>query len=353
MRFFLRRFSTLPIRADRSVDNPHLCIVGCGPAALSAAIRYKQLAPEDHRVLVLEKAPEVGAHTLSGACIEPRVFEELFGEKWKDEAGGTSTLHSLLQDHKDPNPSRMLIEDHPFHSPALKDHMKFLTEKMAIPLPHPPQMANKGNYLVSLSDVVKWMAQKAEDLGVEIFPGIAASEVRLMKQSCSHKLIIRQILYKEDGSVLGVATNDVGIAKDGTKKSTFEPGMEIHPRLTLFAEGCRGSLAKQLYKKFKLNENCQHQTYGIGLKELWEIKPEKHKQGTVVHTVGWPLKPDTYGGSWLYHMADNQISIGLVVGLDYKNTYLNPYKEFQVMRGSLGTVLYLYIHNSDSNITHL
>jgi electron-transferring-flavoprotein dehydrogenase len=176
-------------------------------------------------------------------------------------------------------------------------------------------MSNKGNYIVSLSDVVKWLAEKAEEIGVEIFPGIAASE----------------LLYNEDGSLKGIATNDVGIGKNGEKKASFEPGMEIHPRMSIFAEGCRGSLSKKLTEKFALRKNCSHQTYGIGIKELWEVNSDLYKAGTVTHTVGWPMDIDTYGGSWTYHMNDNQVSIGLVVALDYKNPHLNPYKEFQVI----------------------
>lgn len=192
--------------------------------------------------------------------------------------------------------------------------MRLLTATRAIPLPHPPQMSNKGNYIVSLNSVTKWLGEQAEALGVELFTGIAASEV----------------LYDAAGNVKGIATNDVGVSKEGKAKETFERGMEIHAKATLFAEGCRGSLTKELTKKFDLRKDCGPQTFGIGLKEVWEIDPSKHQPGTVVHTLGWPLPSDTYGGSWLYHGENNTVSIGLVVALDYTNPYMNPYREFQV-----------------------
>lgn len=200
------------------------------------------------------------------------------------------------------------------NQPALKDRMLFLTKTGSFPLPHPPYASNKGNYIVSLSNVVQWLGQQAEEeYGVEVYPGIAASEV----------------LYGEDGSVRGVATNDVGVSKEGKAKDSFERGMEIKAKITLFAEGCHGSLSKEVIDKYNLRENSSHQTYGIGLKEIWEIPKEKHQPGLVLHTLGWPLDYKTYGGSFLYHAEENKVYVGFVVALDYENPYLSPYKEFQ------------------------
>jgi electron-transferring-flavoprotein dehydrogenase len=191
--------------------------------------------------------------------------------------------------------------------------MKYLTKSAAIPIPHPPQMSNKGNYIISLNNFVKWLGEQAESVGVEIYPGYAASE----------------ILYDETGKVRGIATNDVGLDKNFKPKDSYERGMELHAPLTLFAEGCHGSLTKKVIEKFNLREGKSHQTYGIGIKEVWEIDPKKHQAGSVTHTLGWPLEKNVYGGSWIYHMENNMLSIGFVIGLDYKNTYLNPYREFQ------------------------
>lgn len=268
-------------------------IVGAGPSGLSAAIRLKQLAEknqQDVSVCVLEKGSEVGAHILSGAVIEPRAVAELFPD-WK-------TLGA------------------PLNTPVKEEGFLVLTEKSAYSLPSavlPPPMQNHGNYIVSLGNVVRWLGEQAEALGVEIYPGFAAAEV----------------LHHDDGSVKGVATGDMGIAEDGSHKDGYTLGMELHATYTLFAEGCRGSLTKGLFDKFDLRKDCQHQTFGLGIKELWEIKPEQHQEGLVTHTVGWPLDPKTYGGSWMYHMENNQLSIGYVVGLDYENPYLSPYEEFQ------------------------
>ncbi|KAJ2827207.1 hypothetical protein IWW50_002003, partial [Coemansia erecta] len=265
-------------------------IVGGGPAGLAAAIRLKQQAAKEDKeinVIVVEKGGEIGAHTLSGACIEVEPLEELF-PNWKE-------LNA------------------PLNQPALHDQMKLLTEKHAFPMPHPPQMNNTGNYIVSLSNVVKWLGEQAEELGVDIFPGTAASE----------------IIYAEDGSVQGIVTNDAGVDKEFKPKSTYTPGIELRGKVTLFAEGCHGSLTKGLIRKLKLRDEGKFQTYGLGIKEVWEVEPEKHSPGDVTHTMGYPLDYKTYGGGFIYHMEDNKVSLGLVVGLDYQNPYLSPYKEFQ------------------------
>ncbi|KAG8525963.1 uncharacterized protein KY384_000725 [Bacidia gigantensis] len=287
-----------PRQQDRVNDEVDVCIIGGGPAGLSAAIRLKQLANdagnEDFRVLLLEKAGEIGAHILSGNVIEPSAVNELLPDWLSDD-----------------NANRF---DNA--TPAKKDFMRFLTKNSAIPIPAPPQMNNHGNYIISLNQFSKWLSERAEDIGVEVYPGFAASEV----------------LYNHDGAVKGVATNDVGISRSGEPKPSFERGMEFHARVTLFAEGCHGSLTKQVIKKFDLRRDSQPQTYGLGLKEVWEVQPEKFKKGEVVHTMGYPLPKDTYGGGWLYHFGDNLVSLGLVVGLDYPNPWLAPYGEFQKMK---------------------
>ncbi|KAJ1324882.1 electron-transferring-flavoprotein dehydrogenase [Microdochium nivale] len=287
-----------PKAIERESDEVDVCIVGGGPAGLSAAIRLKQIANEsgneDFRVLLLEKAGEVGAHILSGAVIQPTSVEELFPD-WLDENNENRFEHA---------------------TPAGADKMRFLTQSMSIPLPTPPQMNNHGNYIVSLNQFTKWLGERAEELGVEVYPGFAASEV----------------LYKPDGSVKGVATNDLGISREGKAKDSFERGMEFHARVTLFGEGCHGSLTKQVIKKFDLRSNSQHQTYGLGVKEVWEVQPEKFRKGEIVHSMGYPLPSDTYGGAWLYHFGDNLVSIGLVTALDYPNPWLSPYGEFQKLK---------------------
>ncbi|KAI8050359.1 mitochondrial electron transfer flavoprotein-ubiquinone oxidoreductase [Syncephalis plumigaleata] len=278
---------------ERFVDEADVVIVGGGPAGLSAAIRLKQLEQEtgkELRVVVVEKAGAIGAHTLSGAVLEPRALNELL-PNWK-ELGA------------------------PLNQPVKEDHFYFLTQEYAIPMPHPPPMQNTGNYIVSLSNFVKWLGDQAESMGVEVYAGYGG----------------REVIYDDAGNVKGIATNDVGIDKQGKPKDNFERGMEIHGKVTLFAEGCHGSLTKKLIKKFDLRKNSQHQTYGIGLKELWEVDPAKFRPGYVMHSMGWPLDLGTYGGSFMYHFEDNLVSLGLVVGLDYQNPYLNPYKEFQRMK---------------------
>jgi electron-transferring-flavoprotein dehydrogenase len=265
-------------------------IVGGGPSGLACAIRLKQLAAEKGReinVCLIEKGSEIGAHILSGAVLEPRALDELLPD-WK--ALGA-----------------------PLNTPAGEDRFLFLTEKRAIRLPTPPTMNNHGNYIISLGNLCRWLGQQAEGLGVEIYPGFAAAEV----------------LYHEDGSVKGVATGDLGIGKDGTHTENYQPGMELHAKQTIFAEGCRGSLTKTLMQKFNLREGADPQAYGIGIKELWEVKPERHQAGLIVHTTGWPVDSKTYGGSFLYHLENNQVAVGFVVGLDYQNPWMSPFDEFQ------------------------
>ena len=268
-------------------------IVGGGPAGLSAAIRLKQLAAErgqDVAVCVLEKGGELGAHILSGAVMDPVAISELF-PNWK-ELGA------------------------PLNTPVTEDRVLFLTETKSYATPSfmvPKSLTNHGNYIISLANVVRWLGQQAESLGVEIFPGFPAAEV----------------LYNEDGSVKGVATGNMGVKRDGQPGADFQLGMELHAKYTFFAEGSRGHLGKQLIAKYDLSRGKDPQTYGIGIKELWEIDPSKHKPGLVIHTAGWPLPSDTYGGSFLYHLENNQVAVGYVVGLAYQNPYLSPYEEFQ------------------------
>ncbi|MCZ6732994.1 MAG: electron transfer flavoprotein-ubiquinone oxidoreductase [Gammaproteobacteria bacterium] len=265
-------------------------IVGGGPSGLAAAIRLKQLGAEhDHdiSVCIVEKGSEVGAHILSGAVLEPRSLTELIPD-WKQQGA-------------------------PLKTPVTSDRLLYLTKTGKVRLPTPPQMNNHGNYIISLGNLCRWLGEQAESLGVEIYPGFAAAEV----------------LYSDDGAVRGVATGDMGIGKDGQPTDNYQPGVELLAKHTMFAEGCRGSLTKTLCERFGLRDGVDPQTFGIGLKELWQVEPANHKQGLVIHTVGWPLDSRTYGGSFLYHLEDNQVAVGFVVGLDYRNPHLSPYDEFQ------------------------
>jgi len=277
-------------RESMEVD---VVIVGAGPSGLAAAIRLMQRAQEAEQelsVVVLEKGAEVGAHILSGAVLDPKALNELIPD-WADKGA-------------------------PLDTPVSKDRFLFLSETggMGVPdLALPGCFKNHGNYIVSLGNLCRWLAEQAEALGVEVYPGFAAAEV----------------LYDDEGRVYGVATGDMGINRAGEKTDAYTPGMELHAKYTLFAEGCRGNLGKQLDAKFGLRDDADPPSYGIGLKELWEIDPSKHDKGLVVHTAGWPLDSDTYGGSFMYHWDDNLVSVGFVVGLDYKNPYLDPYREFQ------------------------
>jgi electron-transferring-flavoprotein dehydrogenase len=267
-------------------------IVGAGPAGLAAAIRLKQLAEQagsEIGVCVLEKGSEVGAHILSGAVIDPKALDELIPD-WRER-------------------------ESPLTVPVTENHHWVLTKNHKFAMPHfimPPLMSNKGAYTASLGSLCRWLAGQAEALGVEIFPGFAAAE----------------ILFNEDGSVKGVATGDMGVARDGSHKPDYQPGMELHAKYTFFAEGARGHLTKELKRIFDLEADSEPQVYGIGLKELWDIDPEKHEPGRVIHTQGWPLD-EAWGGGFLYHQANNQVALGYVVALDYQNPHISPFEEFQ------------------------
>ncbi|WP_345900623.1 electron transfer flavoprotein-ubiquinone oxidoreductase [Martelella sp. UBA3392] len=277
----------LPERESMEFD---VVIVGAGPAGLAAAIRLKQIN-EDLSVVVLEKGAEVGAHILSGAVVDPSGIDRLL-PGWREE------------------------EDHPFKTPVTKDQFLLLGPAGSLTLPNflmPPLMNNHGNYVVSLGNVCRWLGEKAEALGVEIYPGFAAAEV----------------LYDENGAVKGVATGDMGVERDGTPGPNYTRGMELHGKYVLIGEGVRGSLAKELIARFKLDADREPQKFGIGLKELWQVKPENHKPGLVQHSFGWPLDGKTGGGSFLYHLEDNQVAVGFVVHLNYRNPYLYPFEEFQ------------------------
>lgn len=282
------------VSMERVSDETDLLIVGGGPAGMSAAIRAKQLAAEqgkELRVTLVEKAAEVGGHILSGAVIDPISLNELLPD-WAERGA-------------------------PLNTPVARDRFGILTRSGRIPIPvlSGMPMDNHGNHVVRLGHVVRWLGEQAEELGVDIYPGTAASE----------------ILYHDDGSVKGIATSDLGIGKDGAPKDGFERGMELHAKVTIFGEGCRGHLTKQLMQRFGLNATSEPQTYGIGIKEIWEIDGAKHEPGLVEHTVGWPLERNTYGGSFLYHLneATPTIAVGFVLGLDYSNPWISPFQEFQ------------------------
>jgi len=278
---------------EREAMEYDVVIVGAGPSGLAAAIRIRQLAAErgeEVSVCVLEKGSEVGAHILSGAVLEPRALDELLPD-WKERGA-------------------------PLNTPVGTEKFLLLSETGSTSIPLwmlPAQTHNHGNYIVSLGNVCRWLAEQAEALGAEIYPGFAAAE----------------ILYADDGRVLGVATGDMGISRTGEQKDTFQPGMELRAKYTLFAEGCRGSLTKGLEQKFGLRQGADPQTYGIGLKELWELDPAKHQQGLVMHTAGWPMDNATWGGSFIYHLENNQAYVGYVIGLDYRNPHLSTFEELQ------------------------
>ncbi len=276
--------------ADRESMEFDVVIVGAGPAGLSASIQLKKLAQEnnlDVSVCVVEKGSEVGAHILSGAVLEPRTLSELIPD-WENQGA-------------------------PLNTPATDDRFFYLSTHKSFRLPTPPPMKNHGNYIISLGAFCRWLGTKAEELGVEIYPGFAASE----------------ILIDTDNKVYGIATGDMGLDVDGNPTDTYEPGVELHSKFTLFGEGCRGSLAKILMETYNLEENSDPQTYAVGIKELWEISSDQHRPGQITHTIGWPLDQNTYGGSFVYHLENNQVAIGFVVGLDYQNPFLSPFDEFQ------------------------
>lgn len=283
----LNKPTNRPVREQMEFD---VVIVGAGVAGLSAAIRIKQNAQKAGKeisVCIIEKGSEIGAHILSGAVIDPIALNELL-----------------------PNWQQMGA---PLNQPVSQDKFLFLTKKFAFSLPLPPGMKNHGNFIASLGLLTRWLGSQAENLGVEIFPGFAAAE----------------ILFDANERVIGVATGDMGLNRDATPGENFEPGVELIAKYTLFAEGCRGSLSEQIKERFNLTDNAQAQTYGLGIKELWEVSPENHKPGLVIHSIGWPLSADVYGGSFVYHLEGNKVAVGFITGLDYANPYISPFDEMQ------------------------
>ncbi len=279
-------------------------VVGAGPSGLAAAIRLKQLAAAagtELGVCVIEKGSEVGAHILSGAAFEPRALDELIPD-WRARGA-------------------------PLNTPVVEDRFLYLTRNRAVRLPTPPLMHNSGNYVISLGNLCRWLAGQAEELGVEIYPGFAAAEV--LYDPLPNPPPLAGEGRVGAGRVRGVATGDMGIGRDGAPTDRYTPGVELIAKETLFAEGCRGSLTKTLVERFGLSDGCDPQTYAIGVKELWEVAPDHHQPGLVIHTIGWPLDNSTYGGSFLYHLEDRQVAVGFVIGLDYRNPFLSPFEEFQ------------------------